>query len=107
MATRVFFFNRLRDGVDPAEYEDWVRRVDYPIARKQPSITRYEVSRLGGHVQADATDPLPYDYVEVIEITDIDSYRAGMDGNPEFEQLLREWSEYVGESIAVYGEVID
>ncbi len=33
MAQRVFFLNTLHDGVDPAEYEDWIRRVDYPVAR--------------------------------------------------------------------------
>ena len=29
MAHCVFFLNRLRDGADRQEYEDWIRRVDY------------------------------------------------------------------------------
>ena len=31
MAYRVFFLNRLREGVDADEYESWIRRVDYPV----------------------------------------------------------------------------
>jgi hypothetical protein len=105
MAQRVFFLNTLRDGVDPAGYEEWIRRVDYPVARRQESIQRYDVTRLEGMVGGEGAPP--YQYLEVIDITDIDAYRSGMDGNPEFEQLLADWSKFVGESIAVYGENID
>lgn len=105
MAQRVFFLNILRDAVDPAEYEDWIRRVDYPVARKQASIQTYVVTRLEGLL--DGQGKPPYQYLEVIEITDIDEYRSGMSGNDEFEQLLVDWSRYVAESIAVYGEVIE
>jgi hypothetical protein len=105
MAQRVFFLNRLRDGVSPADYEDWVRRVDYPVARRQPAIRSYVVTRLDGLVTADGEPP--YQYLEVIEITNIDDYRSSLSGNPELESLLQEWSEYVGESVAVYGETVD
>jgi hypothetical protein len=104
MAQRVFFLNTLKDGVDVAEYEDWVRRRDYPVARAQPAISSYVVTRLEGHV-VEGTE-LPCQYLEVIEITSIDEYRAGLDA-PELAALLDEWREYVGESVAVYGEVID
>ena len=33
----VFFLARLRQGVDPATYEQWVRDFDYPTARSIPS----------------------------------------------------------------------
>lgn len=105
MAQRVFFLNTLRDGIDPAEYEEWIRSVDYPIARRQSSIQRYEVTRLQGMLSGD--EQPAFHYLEVIDITDIDAYRRGMEGNQEFEQLLADWSRFVGESIAVYGENID
>jgi len=38
MAHRVFFLNRLHEGTDRAEYEAWIRRVDYPVARAQDAI---------------------------------------------------------------------
>jgi hypothetical protein len=105
MAQRVFFLNTLREGVDPASYEEWVRRVDYPVARAQPAIVSYVVTRIDGHVTGKGE--LPCRYLEVIEVTSLEEYRASLDGNPELEALLAEWATYVGHSTAVHGEVID
>jgi hypothetical protein len=104
MAERVFFLNTLKDGVDVAAYEDWIRRRDYPVARAQPAILSYVVARLEGHVIDGAE--LPCQYLETIEVTSIDEYRAGLDA-PELAALLDEWREFVGRSVAVYGEVIE
>ena len=104
MAHRVFFLNRLREGADAEEYEAWIRRVDYPIARAQGAITSYTVTRIAGTLSGEGESP--YDYLEVIEITDLDAYRA-RGALPEFEQLLREWSQYVAEAVMIHGEVID
>jgi hypothetical protein len=105
MAQRVFFLNTLKEGVNPAAYEQWVQEVDYPVARRQPAISSYVVTRVAGHVTGGGE--LPCQYLEVIEVTSIEEYRASLDGNVELEALLREWAEYVGESTAVYGEVIE
>jgi hypothetical protein len=104
MAQRVFFLNRLRDGADPAEYEAWIRRVDYPVARAQGAIRSYTVTRIEGTLSGEGESP--YDYLEVIEITDLDAYRA-LGNLPEFQQLLQEWSQYVAEAVMIQGEVID
>jgi hypothetical protein len=105
MPERVFFLNTLREETDPDEYEDWIRRVDYPVARRQPAIESYVVTRLDGLLQGDGSPP--YQYLEVIEVTSVDEYRAGLTGNEEMESLLREWSTYVESSVAVHGEVIE
>jgi hypothetical protein len=104
MAQRVFFLNRLRDGVDPQEYEDWIRRVDYPVARAQAAIASYTVTRIEGTLTGEGEPP--YDYLEVIEISDLEAYRA-LGSLPEFEQLLQEWSHYVAEAVMIHGEVIE
>jgi hypothetical protein len=104
MAQRVFFLNRLREGVDPDEYEDWIRRVDYPVARAQGAITSYTVTRVEGTLSGEGESP--YDYLEVIEITDLDAYRA-LGSLPEFEQLLQEWSQYVAEAVMIHGDVVE
>jgi hypothetical protein len=104
MAKRVFFLNRLHDDADPAEYEAWIRRVDYPVARGQEAIRSYTVTRIEGTLDGAGTSP--YGYIEVIEIADLDAYRA-LGSKPEFEQLLREWSEYVAEAVMVHGEEIE
>jgi pyruvate dehydrogenase complex dehydrogenase (E1) component len=105
VAQRVFFLNTLKQGVDPAEYEEWVRTVDYPVARRQAAISSYVVTRVDGHVVQG--DELPCQYLEVIEVTSIDEYRTSLEGNEELEALLREWATFVDRSVAVYGEVID
>jgi hypothetical protein len=104
MALRVFFLNRLHEGADREEYEAWIRRVDYPVARAQGAITSYTVTRVGGTLSGEGDSP--YDYLEVIEITDLEAYRA-LGSLPEFEELLREWSQYVAEAVMIHGEVIE
>ncbi|GAA0665154.1 hypothetical protein GCM10009535_51120 [Streptomyces thermocarboxydovorans] len=103
MPYRVFFLNKLREGVDPADYESWIRRTDYPVARANPAIQRYDVTRL----ESTLDDGSPsYDYLEVLEVVGIEEYRQALD-TPEFKQLLSEWSEFIASSEAVHGGVIE
>jgi REDY-like protein HapK len=107
VAQRVFFLNRLREGADPADYERWVREVDYPLARRLPTIRSYVVTRLDGLVDGDGEPP--YDYLEVVEITELEAYRLSLSpgSSPELQAFGEEWSSFVGESLAVYGEVLE
>jgi hypothetical protein len=104
MAQRVFVFNRLHEGADPDEYVAWIRRVDYPVARAQGAITSYTVTRIDGTLSGEGESP--YDYVEVIEITDLEAYRA-LGELPDFKQLLQEWSQYVAGAVMIHGDVIE
>ena len=106
MAQRAFFLNRLRPEADPGEYERFVREVDYPFARRLPTIRSYVVTRLDGTIAGEGE--LPCDYLEVVEITDIDAYRASLDpADPEVKAFFDQWSAFVGDSVMVYGEVIE
>lgn len=104
---RVFFLNRLREGVDPAHYERWVREVDYPLARRLPTIRSYFVTRLDGLLDKDGEPP--YDYLEVVEITALEAYRRDLSpgSSAELERFVEAWSSFVGESLAIYGEVLE
>lgn len=104
MAQRVFFLNRLHDGVDPADYEDWIRRVDYPVARAQDAIRSYTVTRITGTLSGQGESP--YHYLEVVEITDLDAYRA-LGSLAAFEKLLGEWSQYVADAVMIHGDVVE
>jgi hypothetical protein len=106
MAQRVFFLNKLREGIDHADYERFVREVDYPFARGLSTIRSYVVTRLDGLFGGGEA---PYDYLEVVEITELEAYRKSLDpsGSPELQQFFDEWSRFVGESLVVYGEVIE
>ncbi len=105
MAQRAFFLNTLHDGVTPADYERWLREVDYPFARAQPAIRRYDVTRIDGNLFGSEGEA-PCQYLEVIDITDVEAYEQGAQG-PEFEAFLKEWQAYVAESNMVWGEVVE
>lgn len=104
MPQRVFFLNTLHPHADPAEYEAWIRRVDYPIARAQGAILSYVVTRIEGTLSGEGEPP--YRYLEVIEITDLDEYRA-LGAKPEFQQLLAEWSGFVARADMIHGVTVD
>src|SRR5688572_19418086 len=99
----VFFLNRLRDGVAPERYEQWVRNVDYPTARRLKTITSYVVNRLDATLDG---DPAPYHYIERVEVTDLAAYRHELETAENMADFARQWSSYIGESIAVSGEEI-
>jgi hypothetical protein len=98
----VFFLNRLRPGVKGEDYERWVREVDYPTARSLDTIKSYVVARTATTLDG---APSPYDYVERVEITDVDAYRKEL-ADPKMGDFAKQWSGFVGESIAVFGDEI-
>lgn len=100
----VFFFNRLHAEVDPADYERWVRETDYPTARALSAIRSYDVVRLDGPLR---DDEVPFDYVEVVEITDLDAYREALTELPNREAFVAEIRSFVAEATAVHGTLIE
>ena len=58
-----------------------------------------QVHRINGAFMGDKV----YDYVEVIEITNLEDY--GKDLNSDNgKKLLAEWSNYIGDSVTIHGE---
>ena len=68
------------------------------------AIADYTVTRIEGTLSGEGESP--YDYLEVIEITDLEEYRA-LGALPEFQQLLQEWSQFVAEAVMIHGDVIE
>jgi hypothetical protein len=98
----VFFLNKLREGV--TDYEQWVREVDYPKARSLATIKSYVVARTPTTLEG---EPSPYDYIERVEVTDIDAYRQELADAEGMQDFFQQWSSRVGESVAVYGDEIE
>jgi hypothetical protein len=69
----VVLFN-LKQGVDPAEYEDWARGTDIPGVRSLGSCTDFQVYRATGLFGSDAKPP--YQYIETIDIKGMDAFLA-------------------------------
>lgn len=67
----IVLFN-LRDGVSVEAYERWAVSTDIPVVRSLASITGYDVFKTLNVRNADV--PPPYQYVELIEIADMDEF---------------------------------
>jgi hypothetical protein len=105
MTIRVYFLNTLKEGVDKAEYERWIRERDYPYARALNSINSYDVTPISGALDGFGAE-FSHDYLEVVEITSMEEYGAELGGAADF---FEEWSQYVDQSksSAVFGDVIE
>lgn len=106
MAERIFFLNRLREGVTREQGDRFLLERDIPMSRSVPSITSYSVSRLEGRVLDD--EDLPYDYLDVIEVTSVEDYRADiarLEQTEAWHEFVAAWSAHVDadRSLAVYG----
>lgn len=105
MAARVYVLHRLREGVTPADYERWVREVDYPFSSRFPAIRSYEVVRLEERLMSDETGT-PWDYLELIEPVEFDAYFSALTG-PGAADFVEEWSSFVADYVVLRAETID
>ena len=101
----VVWYSRLQPGVDPANYERWVEQVDYVGARKIPSILSYRVFRMQGPCIGERKAP-DYDYIEVVEVTDMRSYLNDLDDHPAAQTIIAEIGEYVESVGSAWGQPV-
>ncbi|MGD9486096.1 RedY protein [Streptomyces sp. TRM70308] len=66
---------RLRDGVDPDVFEEWIRRTDYEICRQLPGIVSFSVQRM----TETSLEGSSRNYFEVISVT----------GGPDFDRDMK------------------
>ena len=71
MTAIVVLFN-LREGVDPGQYEAWAKTTDLPVVNRLASVDRFQVLRAEGLFGS--SSPAPYDYVEIIDVNDMDQF---------------------------------
>ncbi|WP_109807307.1 REDY-like protein HapK [Sphingosinithalassobacter portus] len=69
----IVLFN-LKPGVSAQEYEAWAREFDIPGANGLDSVESFTVHRATGLFGSDA--PSPYDYIELLDITEMDPFVA-------------------------------
>jgi hypothetical protein len=67
-----FLISTLKPGVDPAEYEQWVRERDYVLVRTLPNYVSYQVHRIAGPI-AGAPDA-GWQYIERIEVRSLEQH---------------------------------
>lgn len=90
---------RLQPGVDPTQFETWVREVDYASCPQLPSVVTFDVHR----VTADPSAAVHF--VEIIGVRDRKSFAQDMETAvfhglaTDFERLATVVGELAGERI--------
>ncbi len=100
----VFWFSKLKPGVDPAAYERWVQQTDYRLAQGVATIEHYRVHRVGGPMEG--AGRLPYDYIEVLQVRNLEDYRAAMERDPAIQRIIAEIGAFVDSVGSAWGTVI-
>jgi hypothetical protein len=67
-----FLISTLKPGVDPAEYEAWVRDRDYELVRTLPNYVSYQVHRITGPIQGFPS--AGWQYLERIEVKSFEQH---------------------------------
>ena len=82
--------NTLKPGVQPADYERWLREYDYRVAKMLPSISSYRTCRIEPPIKGAET--AGWSYIERIDITDPDQYQKDI-ASPAGQELIRQLYE--------------
>lgn len=86
---------RLHPGTDPADFERWVREVDYAACRELPSVRGFHVLRVSQE------SDVPVRYLEIIQVTSQEAFAKDM-ATPVFGRLVAAFESMasVGDQIA-------
>jgi hypothetical protein len=82
-----FLISTLRPGVDPVEYEQWVRERDYALVRSKPNYLSYTVHRI--RLPIDGAAGAGWQYIERIEVRSLDQHDCDL-ASPEGVALREE-----------------
>lgn len=86
-----YVITTLKPGVNPADYERWVREYDYRVARSLPSIISYRAHRITGSITGAAE--AGWNYIERIEVRDVEQYQKDL-ASPAGQELIRQLYEH-------------
>lgn len=101
----VYWFVRLKPGVKPEEYIKLVQDVDYPAVKSIPSIVNYRSNHVVGSISEDET--LNFDFIDIVEITNLDSYRRDLEEHPAVEEIHSHSLQLVEIQFSAVTDVID
>jgi REDY-like protein HapK len=95
-----YVLTTLKNGVEPEEYERWLREYDYRVARTLPSIISYRTHRIERPINGAAQ--AGWHYIERIEVRDKDQYAKDL-ASPAGQELIRQlYDHYLERSKNVF-----
>lgn len=89
---RIIALFNLKDGVSREDYESWARERDLPGVRSLVSVDDFNIYRATGVLFQEGATP-PYQYVEVLDVTDMEGFMADCAGDL-VKALAPEMAEY-------------
>ena len=95
-----FLISTLKPGVDPDEYEKWVRERDYALVATKPNYVSYRVYRIRQPIQSAPNSG--WMYIERIEVKSLEQHDADL-ASPEGISLREElYGRFLDRSKNIY-----
>lgn len=95
-----FLISTLKPGVDPAEYEAWVRERDYALVRSLPNYLSYTVHRIRNPILG--AENSGWQYIERIEVASLEQHEKDL-ASPAGVKLREElYGKFLDRSKNVY-----
>lgn len=88
----VFWMTKLKGEVRPEDYERWLKEFDYANAPKLETIVSYRAYRVE---QPFIEGEKLFDYLEVIEVTNLEKYRRELVENPAAKAIAEQWGGFL------------
>ena len=82
-----FLISTLKAGVDPSEYEAWIRDRDYALVRTLPNYLGYTVHRIRAPIQG--AEGSGWQYIERMEVRSLEQHDKDL-ASPAGVQLREE-----------------
>ena len=98
---RIICLFNLKPGASATDYEAWARGMDIPGVNALSSVYDYTVHRATGLFGSEAKSP--YDYVEVIDITNLDHFIADV-SDPEFQNIIAGFGQFTDNPMFILTE---
>lgn len=97
MSVQLVFLIKLREGIVQSDFEKFVVEVERPMVEGWDSVLAQRVLRVDGFFDVEG-EQLPADFVDVIEVQDVERYQAQMkasEGSPGFAEFAEGWDRLV------------
>ena len=101
MAKRIILYN-LAENVTDEEFKEYATKEKGPLIDSLPSVKKYHLvkitSAMGGEI--------PYKYVGIVDITDLDEYNRKDAKTPEYQAFQAKFGPMAKDMLMLSGEEI-
>ena len=95
-----FLISTLQAGVDPSEYEQWVRDCDYKLTSSLPNYRNYRVHRVASPI--DGYGAAGWQYIEQIDVASLAQHDADLASPAGVELRKQLYGRYLDRSKNIY-----